>query len=125
MYFLDTNSIIYYFKGIEKMVEFFDLLESSDEEINFSVITKIELLSFDKEDEINKIKKLLANSNVLPLDDEVVDKTIRVRKKYKLKLPDAIIAATALVNNFTLVTHNKKDFQKIKGLKVIDPLENK
>jgi len=69
-----------------------------------------------------KIQKLLANSNIFPLNDEVVDKTIKVRKKYKLKLPDAIIAATALVNNLTLITHNKKDFQKVKNLKVIDPL---
>jgi len=42
------------------MVEFFDLLENSNEEINLSVITKIELLSFEKEDEINKNPKIIS-----------------------------------------------------------------
>ncbi|MCK5510721.1 hypothetical protein KAI65_04250 [Candidatus Parcubacteria bacterium] len=72
MYFLDTNSIIYYFKGAKKMVDFFDLLEGCNEEINLSVIAKIELLSFEKKNEINKIKKLLDNSNIFFLNDEKV-----------------------------------------------------
>ena len=36
------------------------------------------------------------------------------------KLPDAIIAATAIINNFTLITHNIKDFQKITELQTMD-----
>ncbi|MCG2687154.1 type II toxin-antitoxin system VapC family toxin [Candidatus Parcubacteria bacterium] len=123
MYFFDTNSIIYYFNGIQKMVEFFELLGNDNQEINLSVITKIELLSFENKNQIKNIEKLLANSNIFSLDHEVVDKTIEVRKKYKLKLPDAIIASTALVNNLILVTHNKKDFKKVDSLKIIDPLE--
>jgi predicted nucleic acid-binding protein len=39
----------------------------------------------------------------------------------KIKLPDAIIAASALANQFTIITRNKKDFEKIKTLEVIDP----
>jgi len=122
MYLLDTNAVIYYFKGMQKAVAVFKLLEDANEDINLSVITKIELLSFDNEDELKNIDRLLANSRIFSLDDEIVDKTIEVRKKYKLKLPDAIIAATAMINNLTLVTHNKKDFKKIRGLKIIDPL---
>ena len=51
----------------------------------------------------------------------VVDKTIEICKQHKIKLPDAIIAATALVNNFTLVTRNIDDFKNIAGLKTINP----
>jgi len=122
MYLLDTNAVIYYFKGMQKAVAVFKLIEDANEEVNLSVITKIELLSFDNEDELKNIDRLLVNSRIFSLDDEIVDKTIEVRRKYKLKLPDAIIAATAMVNNLILVTHNKKDFKEIRGLKIIDPL---
>lgn len=122
MYFFDTNAIIYYFKGIQKVTVIFKLLEDSNKAVNLSVITKIELLSFNNENEIKNIDKLLSNSQIFSLNDEVVEQTIKIRKKYKLKLPDAIIAATALINNLILVTHNEKDFKKIKGLKIIDPL---
>jgi predicted nucleic acid-binding protein len=44
-----------------------------------------------------------------------------LRKKYKIKLPDAIIAATAIVNDFTLISHNFKDFLKITELHFINP----
>jgi predicted nucleic acid-binding protein len=46
-----------------------------------------------------------------------------VRKANKIKLPDAIITAPALVYNFTLITRNTKDFKNIEGLEVINPIE--
>jgi hypothetical protein len=55
------------------------------------------------------------------MDDAIVDKTIEVRSLYKIKLPDAIIAATAIGNGLVLVTRNTKDFKDIEGLEVIDP----
>ena len=122
MYLLDTNAVIYYFRGMQKAIAVFKLIEDANEEVNLSVITKIELLSFDNEDELKNIDRLLVNSRIFSLDDEIVDKTIEVRRKYKLKLPDAINAATAMINNLILVTHNKKDFKEIRGLKIIDPL---
>lgn len=46
---------------------------------------------------------------------------ITIRQQYKTKLPDAIIAATALFYGFVLITHNSGDFKNIQGLSVIDP----
>lgn len=43
-----------------------------------------------------------------------------MRRKYKTKLPDAIIAATALVHNLTIISRNTADFKNIEGLKVLD-----
>lgn len=60
-------------------------------------------------------------SNICPMDDAIVDKTIELRSLYKIKLPDAIIAATALGNGLVLVSRNIRDFINIKGLEVIDP----
>lgn len=44
-----------------------------------------------------------------------------MRQKQKIKLPDAIIAATALVNDFVIISRNTKDFKNIEGLEVINP----
>jgi predicted nucleic acid-binding protein len=93
-------------------------------ESNISVITKMELLGWDNpsiENENNCIA-FIADSTVFNLTDEIVDKTIALRKTYaKLALPDAIIAATALVHNLTLISRNDKDFQRIKKLKYTNP----
>lgn len=60
-------------------------------------------------------------ATILGLDNGVVDKTIAIRKSKKIKLPDAIIVATALVYNLTLVSRNIDDFNTIQGLNLIDP----
>lgn len=59
-------------------------------------------------------------SNVIPLHDAIVQKTIEFRKTYKIKLPDAVIAATTLVHGLTLITRNISDFEKIQELEVVD-----
>jgi toxin FitB len=58
---------------------------------------------------------------VIGLNDDIVDKTIAIRKTQRIKLPDAIVAATALVYALILVTRNTLDFKNIRGLKLIDP----
>lgn len=55
-------------------------------------------------------------TNVFPLSDMVVQKTIYLKKNLKIKLPDAIIAATALTHNLILITRNIADFQKVDDL---------
>ena len=55
-------------------------------------------------------------------DEAVTTKTIELRRTYHIALPDAMIAATALVHNLTLCTHNTEDFAKITELKLYDPL---
>ncbi|MBN1181496.1 MAG: type II toxin-antitoxin system VapC family toxin [Bacteroidales bacterium] len=62
-------------------------------------------------------------SNICMMDDGIVEKTIEVRRLYKIKLPDAVIAATALHYDFILVTNNTKDFKSIKGLVILNPHE--
>jgi len=89
---------------------------------NLSVITKIEVLGFKTNTETTMLLgNFFKDSNVISLSDEITDKTIEIRKQYKIKTPDAIIAATAISNNFTLVTRNTKDFDTIKGLRVVNP----
>jgi len=58
---------------------------------------------------------------IIPLNDDIVKTTIEIRKKNKIKTPDAIIAATAIVLGYTLITRNTNDFKKLDSLKIIDP----
>ena len=88
---------------------------------HLSVINKIELLGFNgSPTEMQTLKDFIEVTNVLPLSDAVVQKTINLRKNYKIKLPDAIIAATALTYNLILITRNLSDFQNIEGLVCVD-----
>lgn len=61
----------------------------------------------------------IENAEIINLDEEIILETINIRKKYAVKLPDAIIAVTCIVNNCQLLTNNTKDFAKITGLSTI------
>jgi predicted nucleic acid-binding protein len=119
MYLLDTNTIIDYLGGKFYSNAKNNLDKIIDEEINISVINKIELLSFSKLEQ--NLFDFVNESNVYKLDEDIVDQTIKIRKEHRIKLPDAIIAATALLFNFTLITNNTKDFKKLEQLNVINP----
>jgi predicted nucleic acid-binding protein len=62
-------------------------------------------------------------SNIITVNQDIIQKTIEIRKKFRLKLPDAVIAATALVYDYTLISDNDKDFVKVSGLKYINPMK--
>ncbi len=123
-YLLDSNIIIYFLEGILPAVasEFVNKALTTTPQV--SVISKIEVLSWTPPVESNSlaIQHFLQESHVYLLDNYIVDKTIELRKNYKkIKLPDAIIAATALVNQLTLITRNESDFKSIQGLSWINP----
>ncbi len=71
--------------------------------------------------QIQLLQSFIAASTIFHLEEPVVLKAIDIRKNFRVKLPDAIIAATAVVHGFALITRNSADFEKIKGLQVIDP----
>lgn len=85
---------------------------------HFSVINKIELLGYPNMNKIEeeKFNLLIDHSVIHPIDNKTIEKTIEIRKKYRIKLPDAIIAATCLENGLEILTLNKKDFESIEGL---------
>lgn len=96
-----------------------ELAKIIDDEINISVINKIELLGFSNVDQ--ELFDFVSFSNIYPLDEDITELTIEMRKRYRIKLPDAIVAATALHHGYTLVTNNTADFDKIKGIKILNP----
>ncbi len=72
--------------------------------------------------ELVALEAFINNAIVINLDEEIILETIKIRKKYSIKLPDAIIAATCLVNNLLLITNNFRDFNKIDGMEIF-PVE--
>ena len=66
------------------------------------------------------IKQFIADANILPISPAVVNQCVAIRRSRKIKTPDAIIAATALVHGLTLLTHDS-DFNKISGLNILNP----
>jgi predicted nucleic acid-binding protein len=123
-FLLDTNILIYHLKG--------DIPEREIEKIEgilkrsfiISVITKIEFLGWRKHtvDGFLKAQEFLRHAAIIPVDDELADLTIELRRNSNIKLADALIAATALLNDLVLVTGNEDDFKAIGELEIYNPL---
>ncbi len=122
-YLIDTNVIIDLFEGRlpQNAAIWVDNLVISGN-ATVSVINKIELLGFNSSPETyQNLVNLINMGTLLSLTDAIVDETIALKKIKRIKLPDAIIAATALVHNLKIVSHNTGDFKNITGLTCLDP----
>lgn len=96
-YLIDTNILIYYFNASMSLDVKDKTLELLKNEFNVSVITKMEFLGFNRFTKNEKFEaaRFISFANVIPLSDDIVDKVIHLKQECKIKLPDAIIAATA------------------------------
>jgi predicted nucleic acid-binding protein len=123
MYLLDTNTIIYYLKAALPLKAMQLLHKVVDEQPIISIITKIELLGFNflTKEEQNVTETFVNGSLILSIDERVAEHTIHLRKLHKIKIPDAIIAATAITFDLNIVTRNTNDFKGIKQLNFLDP----
>lgn len=116
----DTNVLIYLSQGNLKLSDF----NSSDETLSISVITYMEALGypFERLAEEELMNELCNHLNLIHLSPDIIAKVIEIRKTSKIKLPDAIKAATAMNFNLILVTRNTKDFSAIKNrIRLFDP----
>jgi predicted nucleic acid-binding protein len=88
-----------------------------------SAVTYIEALGWHKatSSQLIVLRRFMDVAIILPISQPVVETTILVRQKKKIGLGDAIIAATALVHNLTLVTRNVSDFKSIDNLRILNP----
>lgn len=121
-FLIDTNVIIEFIGGVlpGKGVSWL-INEINKGNHCFSPINQIELLVFNGDpDDLAKIQTLIDGSVIMAIDEEIVAQAILIRRQKKIKLPDAVIAATSVVNNLTIVSRNEKDFKGLKGVKVIN-----
>jgi len=103
----DTNILVDYLNGIpaaKRELEHY-------EEAAISLVTWMEVLAgADDAKEEAVTRDFLAQFDVRPLDKTVAERAIKIRRQHKLKLPDAVIWATAMELGWLLVTRNTKDF---------------
>jgi predicted nucleic acid-binding protein len=121
-YLIDTNVISDFLTNSfdESGMNFLKIVINETPVVSF--ITKIELLSWKASEEIEKIAQdFISFCNVITINDAIVDNCIAIRREKNIKTPDAIIAATALSLNATIITNNTKDFENIKGVKFLNP----
>lgn len=109
-YLLDTNVVIYLQNGVLQ-----DDLPIAD--YGISVITEIELRAYSglTVQEKRWLELFVNDVQVVKLSDAIKEKTIELRQQYRLKLPDAIVCATAIIENAILLS-NDKQLHKIDGL---------
>ncbi|MCJ7622267.1 MAG: type II toxin-antitoxin system VapC family toxin [Anaerolineaceae bacterium] len=124
-YLVDTNILIYYFADAIPPKEIDTLERILKTSFNLSIITKIEFLGWGRhtDEGYEKAKEFTSFAHTILLTNKVADLAINIRRKNKIKLPDAVIAATALSKDLILVTRNAKDFKDVEYLEIYNPFE--
>jgi len=114
-FLIDTNILVYIIQG-NPHVQYF----AQEDMLVLSCISEIEMLGkyqiSDKEKRI--VTQMLSFCNVIDINEKIKQLAIAIRQKYRIKLPDALIAATAMQQNLTLVTADK-EFSKISELDLL------
>ena len=104
----------------KKGMDFLSDLIDNDSKI--SLITRIELLcwktDYDTEFWINKF---ILNCDVINISENIIQNCVKIRRSKKIKLPNAVIASTALTLDYNIITNNTKDFDNIESLKILNP----
>ena len=119
-YLIDSSAAIKYLNNSLPVPAINFLDDELDIEINMSIITKVELLAWNPpaENDLLIAQKFTEDAIIFPVEDRIGEIAVTIRKATKIKLPDILIAATAVANNFTLIADNDKDFDKIVELKI-------
>ena len=118
-YVLDTNAIIALLQGNTQLIQ---LLQNANW-IGISIISQIEFLVFSglTQSDLQLFQQFIQRVEIVGLaagDPVLVDKIIEIRQQYRLKLPDAVIAAITIQNSASLVTADQ-EFAKINSLKIV------
>ena len=118
----DSNIIIYAAQSRNDMV-WRQLLR--DYQVAASIVSLVEALGYQNlpDEERLTLEEIFRIIDVLPLTREIADRAVTLRQQRRIGLGDAIIAATALEHNLTLITRNTRDFRWIVGLRLLDPME--
>lgn len=113
--FIDTNIAIYLLDGDISLAEILN-----QKRLYISFITQLELLGYpelSKEQE-QKVELMLENSIIIDINSKIKREVIKIRNKYTVKLPDSIIAATAIYMGLPLISADK-GFNKIEKLNLL------
>lgn len=123
---VDTDILIDHLRGVQGATSFLERIARGEYQAMVSVITELELFAGTmKNGEAQKVLNLLSMMSPIPVGSETARKAGEILRQHRnsgLSALDAIIAASALLNNAVLVTRNVKHFRPVEGLLVLDPL---
>lgn len=122
-YLIDTSVAIKYINQTlpENGIAFIDTFINANCTISFVSEIELQVWNPANPDDIIVYQEFVLQSDIIGINPGIISGTIAIRKNYKLKYADAIIAATALAFDITLVVDNDNDFEKIPSLKYINP----
>ncbi len=106
----DTDVFIDHLRGARRLQPLYGRLA-------YSAVTRCELFAGRHIDE-EVVRHLLAPFDEVPVDREVAERAGRIRRESGVRTPDALVAASALIEGCTLVTNNVKDYERVPGLKI-------
>ncbi|MGQ0743335.1 MAG: type II toxin-antitoxin system VapC family toxin [Acidimicrobiales bacterium] len=112
---VDTDVLIDHLRGAAA-------LTADADRLSYSVVTRCELFAGTRVDE-NVVRRVLSALNEIPVDRAIAERAGRIRRALGIRTPDALIAATALVNGFQLRTRNRRHFGTVPGLILWSPPE--
>ena len=126
MIVVDTDVFIDFFRNHKPAVDFFSRIKDEDrlDEVFFSAISESEIIAgthCNNPDYKERTLHFLGEFNKVIIDNKIAVLSGDIKRINDLSIPDAIIAATALVLNATLITRNVKDFDKVKELSMHKP----
>lgn len=110
---LDTDILVDHLRGSAE-------LRVGSHRVHYSVITRAEL--FAGSTTTNVVSALLAPFREIEVDRTIAERAGRVRRESGVRLPDALIAATAITHGLGLVTRNRRAFERIRGLRLRRPM---
>jgi predicted nucleic acid-binding protein len=109
---VDTDVFIDHLRGAFE-------LKPGRNRLHYSVVTRAELFAGNSATDL--VTRLLGPFRELTVDRVVAERAGRIVREFQLRMPDALIAATALESRLSVMTRNRKDFDKVRGLRIRTP----
>ncbi|MEM1292978.1 MAG: type II toxin-antitoxin system VapC family toxin [Cyanobacteria bacterium P01_H01_bin.162] len=122
-YLFDTNIFIYYFNGEPVIEPLFNEVLLGQASVLYCPISWVEIFCYPAltPEEAQQIRLFLRKFEPIELTESILDRAAQIRMAYRSALPDAVIAACAILTESTLATRNEADFNRISGLTVFNP----
>lgn len=108
-FLIDTDVFVDHLRGAKE-------LEPKSHRVHYSVVTRAELFAGNTATEV--VRLLLAPFREIDIDREIAERAGRLRRESGIRLPDALIAATAVEHKLSLYTRNRSDFDGVRGLRI-------
>lgn len=108
-FLVDTDVFVDHLRGARRLIP-------RSHRVNYSVVTRAELFAGNSARE--EVRVLLAPFRELIVDRQIAERAGRLRRETPIRLPDALIAATAIEHKLRLFARNRSDFEKVRGLRL-------